>query len=714
LRIAVDIGGTFTDLVAIDDDGRTQTTKALTTPEDHVLGIRDCLEKLSVDLAAVDLVVHGSTIAINTVVERKGARTGLITTEGFRDVYEIARGNRPDAYNVHFHKPDPLVPRDLRLEVRERVNARGEALTPLDEASLACTVAALEDAGVQSVAVCLLHAYANPAHEQQIRRYLAERHPEWAVSLSHQIVREIREYERTSTTVLNAYIAPVVGRYLASLQELLAASGFRGLLLIMQSNGGVMSVDTARTVPVAMMESGPVAGVMGAVAVGSALGYPNVISFDMGGTTAKTSLVRNGELEVTTTYYIGGYATGHPMMLPVVDIVEVGAGGGSIAWLDRVGALKVGPQSAGAQPGPACFGRGGSEPTVTDANVVLGRIDPADFLGGELRIDRARAETALETMATPLGMSLTEAALGLVTIADASMSLAVRAVSVERGRDPRDFALVVSGGGGPLHGVGIARDLGIPIVIVPQRSSVFSAVGLLSAPLRHDYVQTALGEMARLDLAALDASLDGLEAEASRTLASEGATPEAMQFTRLVDLRYVGQEHTLSVPVEGRLAAGAAVALRERFDALHAERYGHSAPDEPVQVVNLRLRAQADKGDPAQQSDGGPERAAPPTDSHPGAASSPANPPPTAASPDRARLSSRPVVFEQRADAVDCPVYARDRLPGGARIVGPAVIEEYGSATLLHAGDVAEVGAQGHLIVHVATETVAAAHPGEP
>jgi N-methylhydantoinase A len=689
VRIAVDIGGTFTDLVAIDEQGGTRTTKALTTPDNHVQGIRDCLDKLSVDLAGVDLFVHGSTIAINTVVERKGARTGLITTEGFRDVYEIARGNRPDAYNVHFHKPDPLVSRERRLEVRERVNARGEVLTPLDEASLARAVAALEAAGVQSVAVCLLHAYANPTHEQQVGRYLAARHREWPVSLSHQIVREIREYERTSTTVLNAYIAPVVGRYLASLEELLTASGFHGMPLIMQSNGGVMSVATARAVPVAMMESGPVAGVMGAAAVGQALGYPNVISFDMGGTTAKTSLVRDGELEVTTTYYIGGYATGHPMMLPVVDIVEVGAGGGSIAWLDPVGALKVGPRSAGAQPGPACFGRGGSEPTVTDANVVLGRIDPADFLGGELRIDRTRAEAALQTIAQPLGMSLTEAALGIVTIADASMSLAVRAVSVERGRDPRDFALVVSGGGGPLHGVGIARDLGIPIVIVPQRSSVFSAEGLLSAPLRHDYVQTALGEMARLELASLDASLDALQAEAARTLASEGARPEAMDFTRLIDLRYVGQEHTLSVPIEGRLAAGAAEALRARFDALHAERYGHNAPTEAVQVVNLRLRAQSE-GQGAATTARQVNTTAPPTPLRP-------NPPPS-----DSQLGSRPIVFDHRAGAVDCPVYARDRLTGGTRVEGPAVIQEYGAATLLYAGDVAEVGPSGHLVVRVA------------
>jgi N-methylhydantoinase A len=679
MRVAIDIGGTFTDLVAVDDQGRMLTTKALTTPRNHVDGVRDCLAKVAVDLAAVDRFVHGSTVAINTVVERKGARSGLITTEGCRDVYEIARGNRPDAYNLHFQRPRPLVPRDRRLEVRERMNARGEVLVPLEEGSLVEAVRALEAADVQAVAVCLLHAYANPAHEQQTGAYLQARHPEWFVSLSHEILREVREYERTSTTVLNAYIAPVVSRYLAELEALLERSRFRGQTFIMQSNGGTMSVGTARRLPVAMMESGPVAGVIAAAAVGQALGYPNVISFDMGGTTAKTSLVRDGELEVTSAYYIGGYATGHPMMLPVVDIVEVGAGGGSIAWLDPAGGLKVGPRSAGADPGPACFGRGGADPTVTDANVALGRIDPAEFLGGELRIDPDRAEEALRRVAEPLRMSTTALALGIVTIADASMSLAVRAVSVERGRDPRDFALVVSGGGGPLHGVGIARDLGIPVVIVPQRSSVFSAIGLQNAPLRHDYVQTALGPLAQTDLAALDARLDEMAARATDTLSGEGASPTAIRYTRLVDLRYSGQEHTLSVLVDGPLAQGAARRLRERFDALHEERYGHSAPSEPVQVVNLRLRAEARLADHA------------------------VVPAPAAAAPTgSARRGTRAVVFGPGQGTVECAVYARDALPPGTEVRGPAVIQEYGSATLLHPGDAATVGVQGHLVVQVA------------
>jgi N-methylhydantoinase A len=678
MRVAIDIGGTFTDLVAIDSAGQVKATKALTTPDDHVRGIQDCLVRVGIPPSQVEVLAHGSTTAINTVIERKGARAGLITTAGFRDVYEIGRGNRPDAYNLHFRRPEPLIPRERRVEVQERVSARGQVLTPLDQPSLLAAIRELEEQQVESVAVCLLHAYANPLHEQRIAAVLAERHPDWAVSLSHQVLREMREYERTSTTALNAYIAPVVARYVASLERLLAQKGFHGQLLIMQSNGGVMSAATARQRPVAMMESGPVAGVMGAAAVGRLLGYPDVISFDMGGTTAKTSLVRNGVLEVTTNYYIGGYATGQPMGLPVVDIVEVGAGGGSIAWVDGAGALKVGPRSAGAVPGPACFGRGGEEPTVTDANVVLGRIDPTDFgqLGGELRLEPERAARAVAPIADRFGMSLVEAALGIVTIADANMALALRAVSVERGRDPRDFALVVSGGGGPLHGLSLARALGIPVVIVPQRASVFSAEGLLRAPLRHDYVQTALGELARADLSFLTARFADMEAEARQTLAEEGAPSEAMRFSRFLDLRYVGQDHTLPVPVVDGLAA---TAMRQAFDALHLERYGHHAPGEPVEIVNLRLRAEAE----VQSAVSGQRSGA-------GASSRTAQ-----------AARSRQVVLERARGAVECPVYTRSDLGEGTEVPGPAVISEYGSVTLLYPGDVAYVGAEGHLVVKV-------------
>ena len=404
MRIAVDIGGTFTDLVAVDDDGRVSRSKALTTPDDLARGIGDCLTGANVAVAGANFFVHGSTVTINAVLERKGARTGLITTKGFRDVYEIGRGNRPEGYNLFFKRPVPLVPRDLRLEVDERLYATGEVLTALDETSAAAAIDALKKAGVESVAVCLLHSYANAAHEQRLGELLRQQFPEAYVSLSHEILREFREYERTSTTALNSYVGPLVRRYLVSLEKMLGAAGFHGTFRVMQSNGGVMSAETAKKMPVTMMESGPVAGVIAAARLGEALGCRHIISFDMGGTTAKSSLIKDFHPEVTSSYYVGGYVTGHPMMLPVVDIVEVGNGGGSIAWIDPAGGLKVGPQSAGAAPGPACYGKGGVEPTVTDANLIAGRIDPEYFLGSGIRLQRDQAAAAIMAkVGKPLG-----------------------------------------------------------------------------------------------------------------------------------------------------------------------------------------------------------------------------------------------------------------------------------------------------------------------
>ena len=413
MRIAVDIGGTFTDLVAVDDDGRVSRSKALTTPDDLARGIDDCLKGANVDVAGANFFVHGSTVTINAVLERKGARTGLITTKGFRDVYEIGRGNRPEGYNLFFKRPVPLVPRDLRLEVDERLYATGEVLTPLDETSAATAIDALKKAGVESVAVCLLHSYANAAHEQRLGELLRQQFPEAYVSLSHEILREFREYERTSTTALNSYVGPLVRRYLVSLEKMLGAAGFHGTFRVMQSNGGVMSAETAKKMPVTMMESGPVAGVIAAARLGEALGCRHIISFDMGGTTAKSSLIKDFHPEVTSSYYVGGYVTGHPMMLPVVDIVEVGNGGGSIAWIDPAGGLKVGPQSAGAAPGPACYGKGGVEPTVTDANLIAGRIDPEYFLGSGIRLQRDQAAAAIMAkVGKPLGLVVGRGGIG--------------------------------------------------------------------------------------------------------------------------------------------------------------------------------------------------------------------------------------------------------------------------------------------------------------
>ncbi|HZA57273.1 MAG TPA: hydantoinase/oxoprolinase family protein, partial [Candidatus Udaeobacter sp.] len=586
MRIAVDIGGTFTDLVAVDDQGQVYRSKSLTTPDDLARGIQDCLSAAKIQVSEASFFVHGSTVTINAVLERKGARTGLITTQGFRDVYEIGRGNRPEGYNLFFKRPIPLISRDLRLEVDERLYASGELLKSLNEPSAAAAIETLKEAGVESVAVCLLHSYANPFHEQRLGQMLHQQFPEAYVSLSHEILREFREYERTSTTVLNSYVGPIVSRYVVSLERMLADSGFRGTFRVMQSNGGVMSAETAKRLPVTMMESGPVAGVIAAAHLGERLDCHYIISFDMGGTTAKASLIKDFHPEVTSSYYVGGYVSGHPMMLPVVDIVEVGNGGGSVAWIDAAGGLKVGPQSAGAKPGPACYGKGGGDPTVTDANLIAGRIDPEYFLGSGIRLQRDRAAQAIaEKIAQPLGLSIEDAALGILTIANFNMSLAVRAVSVEKGYDPRDCVLVPSGGGGALHAMAIARELSVPRVIIPPIPAYFSALGMLLADLKHDYVQTFIRELNETSAAELADAFASLEQSATEILTEEGAELRQIVLRRFLDMRYRGQEYTLPVPITENLRAISDFgAIRSRFDQLHQEHYGHSASNEPVMM----------------------------------------------------------------------------------------------------------------------------------
>jgi N-methylhydantoinase A len=676
MRIAVDIGGTFTDLVAVDDNGQVFRSKSLTTSDDLARGINDCLKGANVDVAGASFFVHGSTVTINAVLERKGARTGLITTQGFRDVYEIGRGNRPEGYNLFFKRPVPLVPRDLRLEVDERLYATGEVLTPLDENSATATIGALKAAGVESVAVCLLHAYANAAHEQRLGELLRQQFPEAYVSLSHEILREFREYERTSTTVLNSYVGPLVSNYLVSLEKMLGVAGFRGTFRVMQSNGGVMSAETAKKMPVTMMESGPVAGVIAAAHLGETLDCRHIISFDMGGTTAKSSLIKDFHPEVTSSYYVGGYVSGHPMMLPVVDIVEVGNGGGSIAWIDPAGGLKVGPQSAGAAPGPACYGKGGSEPTVTDANLIAGRVDPEYFLGSGIRLQRDKAAQAIvEKIGKPLGLSLEEAALGILTIANFNMSLSVRAVSVEKGYDPRDCALVPSGGGGALHAIAIARELSVPRVIIPPMPAYFSALGMLMADLKHDYVQTFVRELAETTGAEIANAFSTLEKSATATLTEEGSKPEQILLRRFLDMRYRGQEYTLPVPVtEDLRAVTDFTPIRARFDQLHQEHYGHSAPKEPVMMVNLRLSALGKFENKL---------------------------PLTSASRDeeRGERGRRPVIFESRS--VDCRIYLRNGFKAGDRLEGPAVVEEMGATILVYPGDRMQVNKFGHLVIDV-------------
>jgi N-methylhydantoinase A len=683
--VGVDIGGTFTDLVGCVD-GRIVTSKTSTVPADPTRGVAESLSLAGCQMPALDELLHGSTIAINTVLEKKGARTALITTRGFRDTYAIGRGNRIEAFNLFFHRPKPLIPRELTFEVTERVNARGEVLIALAEDEVANLAKLFAAHKIEAVAVCLLHAYANPAHEQRIGEILRAADPDLFVTLSHEIVREYREYERTSTTAINAFVGPRVQGYLRRLEGFLRGEAFDGKINIMRSNGGVMSIALAQEQPVSMMESGPVAGMIGAGRLAGMLGLERAIGFDMGGTTAKASLITNGAPAIEEGYVIGGEASGQPMQLPVVDIVEVGAGGGSIAWCDAVGGIHVGPQSAGADPGPAAYGKGSLDPVVTDADLILGRINAERFLNGAMRLDRAAAERAVEgKLAGPLRLSVPEAALGIVQIADAAMSLAVRAVSINKGVDPRSTAMIAFGGAGPLHAVAIAREIFIPKVIVPKVPGTFSALGMLMAPWRQDFVRTLYGLLGALDERAVMQVFNELEAAGKQQATRDGIPERDAVFTFLADLRYVGQEHTIAIPVADPALLSRDIApLQEKFHAEHDQRYGQAAPDERLECVNVRLVVTAGKVDTmAEQWLAQPWQPEPP-----------------------AAEGSRDVVFTDAAKPVRTRVIWRPSLAAGARIEGPAVIEEPNATTLIHPGDVATVTEAGHLIIDVALDGV--------
>jgi N-methylhydantoinase A len=681
--VGIDIGGTFTDLVGCVD-GRIVTSKTSTVPADPTRGVAESLSLAHCRMPSLDEVLHGSTIAINTVLEKKGARTALITTRGFRDTYAIGRGNRIEAFNLFFHRPKPLISRELTFEVTERVNARGEALVPLAESEVTGLSTLLRALEVEAVAVCLLHAYANPAHERRIGEMLRAAHPDLFVTLSHEIVREYREYERTSTTAINAFVGPRVQTYLRRLEGYLRTEKFEGKINIMRSNGGVMSIGTAQEQPVAMMESGPVAGMIGAGRLAAMLGLERAIGFDMGGTTAKASLITNGAPAIEEGYVIGGEASGQPMQLPVVDIVEVGAGGGSIAWCDAIGGIHVGPQSAGADPGPASYGKGSQEPVVTDADLILGRINAERFLNGAMKLDRAAAEHAVEgKIAGPLRLGVPEAALGIVQIADAAMSLAVRAVSINKGVDPRSSAMIAFGGAGPLHAVAIAREIFIPKVVVPKVPGTFSALGMLMAPWRQDFVRTLYGLLGKLDARQVEAVFDELAAAARQLVKRDGIEASAVESVFLADLRYVGQEHTIAIPVaDVTLLTGDFEPLRQLFDAEHHLRYGQAAPDERLEIVNVRLVVTAGRADTLAER----------WLSEPWQAEAPV------------ADMVRDVIFTDAARPVRTRVVWRPSLAAGTRIEGPAVIEEPNATTLIHPGDVATVSEAGHLVIDVALD----------
>ena len=681
MRVAVDIGGTFTDVVVFDEaKDSLALAKSISTPAELSRGVREGLIKAAIPLDQVLSLIHGSTIVVNAIVERKGAKTALITTQGFRDVYEIGRINRPESFNPRFRKHRPLVPREMIFEVPERILADGTVRTPFDEGAAREVAQILREENVEAVAVLFLHSYRAPEHEIRMCQILRETDPDFFVSASHELSREYREYERTSTVVANAYVGPKVSQYLGQLERGLCGDGFRGSLMIMQSNGGLSDVEMARRQCIQMMESGPAGGVVGTMAYCEALDLEAAIAFDMGGTTAKASVIRRGEPSLSPDYFIGGYNEGLAVRIPVLDIVEVGTGGGSIAWLDEGGALHVGPRSAGAEPGPASYDRGGTEPTITDANVILGRLSPERFLGGEMRLDRSAAERALrDRVAAPLGVTLERAASGMLQVAISAMANAVRHVTLERGLDPRDFTLVAYGGGGPLHAASVAKELSIGTVIIPQAPGHFSALGMLMADLRRDYVQTLFERLDDLEMHELEEQFQKLEAEGREALERSGIPTDRIVFERAADMRYVGQEHAVAVRMPATVADETArEKIKRLFDEAHEQRYSHSAPEESADIVSLRVSAVGRLGKPRL----------------------PKIPQGDAAPPAGARRGTRSVIFAGSA-ALEAPVLDRTKLLQGNVIHGPAIIEEVASTTVVEPGDTVTVNEFGHLIMRL-------------
>jgi N-methylhydantoinase A len=677
VRVATDIGGTFTDLVCVDDDGRLVVAKSDTTPPNFDEGVINVLRKAEVRGEDIDTFIHGTTVIINTLTERSGAKTGLLTTKGFRDVLEIARGNRPDLFNLRYQKPTPFVPRPLRLEVEERINYKGEVLIPLRVDDVIAAIEQLKSEGVEAIAVCYLHSYANPEHERQTVELIKKVWPEVAVTASYEVTKEWREYERTNTTVLNSYVKPVAEQYIDRLDRRLNEMKVRGRKYIMQSNAGTTTFEQSKTTPIQMVESGPVAGVFGAAILGQMISEQNIIAFDIGGTTAKCSLIDEGNVRVTTEYRIewDHRHAGYPIKVPVVDIVEVGNGGGSIAWIDPAGALKVGPKSAGSTPGPVAYGRGGTEPTTTDANLVTGRLSPKNF-STHVDMDKVR-EVIREKIANRFNVTIEEAALGIIRIANSNMLNALKLISVRRGYDPREFAIVAFGGGGPMHASFLARELGVKKVIIPVAASVFAAWGMLMTDLRHDYVQTFIRRTAQINVEEINAMWTYMENEAIEQYAQEDFPKEKIIFTRYADMRYLGQEHTVKVAVpDGILDQSSLDEMNRRFHALHEQHYTFKLENTPTEIVNLHLVAYGKVSKPQLAIWNGGNSDA-----------------------ETAVKEIRGVYFEE-VGWLDTKVYSREGLGRGVELAGPAIIEEPTTSTLVYPGQTLAVDRYGNLIIH--------------
>jgi N-methylhydantoinase A len=689
-RVGVDIGGTFTDIVFLGADGALHTKKISSSVDNYARAIAEGLEGVFHDTgfrgADVDEVRHGTTVASNAILELKGAKTGLITTKGFRDVLEIRNLRMPHLYDLTWQKPPPLVERYLRVVVEERINANGAVEQPLDPADAERAVEALLAEGVEAIAVCLLHAYANPVHEQVIQEVIARRAPHLSVCISSDVLPEIKEYERTSTTVINTYIMPIVARYLDTLRQDLDAKQVTAPLLLMQSNGGLTTAEEAVRKPMNIIESGPAGGVIGAQALARSLGLSNIITFDMGGTTAKASLVERGEVTRSLEYQVGGgimmgsrllTGAGYMLKVPAIDLAEVGAGGGSIVWIDGGGSLQAGPQSAGAFPGPLCYDLGGTEPTITDANLILGYLNPAYLVGGELRLNADQARDVFaDKIAKPLGLSLAHAAYGAHQIAASNMMRAIRAVSTERGRDPRAYTLFAFGGNGPLFAAGMAEALRMRRIIVPPSPGLFSSFGLLYADVEHHYSRTLRRLLRTTDPQELNAAWESMAAAAVAQLEADGFTREQMRLRRAANMHYQGQTFELTVPVpDGPLDAAAVAALEEAFGQEHERTYGHRAgPEEPVELVNLQVVGQ-----------GIPEQTRVPEGFN------------SVKVAETLRTISRQAYFGPDTGWLETPVLPREDLQSPRE--GPCIVEEYDATCVIPPQAQAGLDAYGNIII---------------
>jgi N-methylhydantoinase A len=672
-RLSTDVGGTFTDGVLLNETtGKIKVSKVSSTPNNPAIAVIQNIEKFDISLSDVSFLAHGTTVVINALIEGRGAKTALINTRGFRDVLEIGRSNRTEMYDALYKKPTPLIPRHLRIEVNERIGPDGNILLHLIEEDISEIVEYFQEKKIEAIAVCLLNAYANPEHEQAIGRFLAKHYPEAAVSLSHQITRRYYEYERTSTVAQNAYVMPVVKGYLNSLEEQLSTRQFKNVLQVMQSNGGLMESSVAQEIPIAMVESGPVGGTIGAAQLANMAGYENAIAYDMGGTTAKTSVIAGGLPETADQYMVEG----RPILLPVIDVREIGAGGGSIAWIDEAGAMHVGPRSAGAEPGPACYMRGGHDPTVTDAHLQLGILNPNYFLGGEMEISPDLGRKAIQEVADRIGLSVDEAALGIIKIVNTNMSGLLQSMTVKRGYDPREFAMVAFGGAGPIHATAIAKELYIPTVIVPPFPGVFSAWGILMADLRHDFGQTYIAPMDSVNVGEINKLFRTLEERVKEFFAREHIPEKSIVISYQLDLRYTGQEHTLSISAPSPLREEHKSVLSECFDNHHLRVYGHNAPDEPKEIVTLKLIGIGKVIKPVLEIIGKGE----------------------GAPLSEACLGERKV-YVGNGEYRPFTIYRRDKLLSGNILRGPAIVEEVTATAVLEENQTCWVDQYGNLII---------------